>query len=359
MSKQSSRAIKAMDESFKRDVDNVIHGQRDHLSHVAQKYYDAIIDAEHAKACGIPTAVNYAGKTGCFKTKAAGEFKCGNTGLGYIAIFSPTQGGPYTDRVCAAVTDGSAFLGSTIDVNAATAGVSMVNWSNAPFTSAGSVAANLAYRLVGIKIKVKPVSSATVQDGRLTLVEDPNHEDLAGRSFSNLNGYTYSRGLSAVDLFGASKNEIVLNMHPKGREANASATSYIGPFQWTSWTAATTNGTNTPMVIAADCAVNVAFSYEIYAIWETRGRSAKNLRETIPDSRGIDLVFAACARKSISGWVGQPREVSHSYYSAIWHAASKMGDPILKALKKEFLTKDKGKTASVIKELMSIAGFAA
>jgi hypothetical protein len=342
--KGQQRSQKALQRDFEENVKEILEGPRNVMSKVAHEYYKSIVDLDRAKRVGIPAPFGggpYLSSVQDFTV--SGTMATGTASTGFLTFngfhFYGTsstlrRGGPYSDTTAVVYTD------ATYTKNSAPAagdtGAVSVKFTDSPFLGTLPVG-DLAFRVVAVKISVWANEVFTSQNGSVLLYEDPVHEGLnahgTSQTYETLSQVPHSREVSMLNL-ATDGNECVLNWHPKG-------SNVFSPF---GFHGAGDNATTDagPLVVAVQAAPGTTLKYRVTARYELVGRKVRGKRRRVFDSRGIDLVLNALARKRRDGWYAKPREAEASYKAHWYQSALELGERGLKALSDYAIREVKG-----------------
>ena len=155
--------------------------ERFYLSPCSKTYLKALCDPfslDAGMAC-IPDLVDIPSQK--IMCKARGTFAAGTQGVGYL-VASPLCA--VSDSTFGIVYSGTAYAGTTINVNTATAGVSGSDTGQFPYTSAQI--ANLQQRTVACGLRVRYLGTELNRSGRMVLGRLPAGSSASGYSMTNL-----------------------------------------------------------------------------------------------------------------------------------------------------------------------------
>jgi hypothetical protein len=352
--KNKSKATKSYDKAVEQSLKSVVDGSRKALSKPGQDYLRLLVDPRGAKLVpSIYSLGGFAGQVGLVRTRTRGVAKIGSAGYGFV-FTNAHRVGPYIDRSAAIYTDASyAGTASSAPPNSTTTGgVLANNWSKAPFTAAGSTAAELSFRPIASAIYVYPRSNKLSQDGDIVMLEEPGHIFASNAlSLQNIESHSRSRVLTGAQQ-GDPRVENVLNWHPRGGTAGISSTS--NDFRWTTQGASSANGANIDgdfdLMVLFHGTTGIEYHFEVVTVYECIGFSATALRTRLVDDRSWNIIQNAFASKTVSGWVGNPAKAEHSYLSAAWH----WGKKLLGNASAAYRNVDR----ALVQDLLKVAGFA-
>ncbi len=341
MKKKLGAVDKALDKDLERQIAEIRTGSRKVMSSISQEYLAMMADPKRAKPCRSPTPNGgFVGRTGLSVMKVAGTFACGTQGVGCVA-WSPRGSGPYSDRAACLYTDATNTMNGVSSLPTSTGvGITALYWSQSPYTAAGSNATFLQYRPVASAIYVYPRGAATAQSGDLYLHESPAHSGCT--TFNALFGHRVTRAIRGVQV-GSAETELCLNWHPVGYTVGDGADD----FGWSNQSSAVSSIAAATLAVAAVGAAGTDYHFEIYSVYEVVGSQASGLKAQLMDSRGMDLICAVIASKTISGWVAKPHHAQTSYLAQAWGWAKKLGQ----GLRNDLEGKD-----SVVRQLGSLVG---
>lgn len=323
-----TKISKAMDSDIPRQIRSLKSDSRNNLSIPAKRYLKCVIDPQNADPHPIPTLLGgYVKDVACFKTRSLGTIKTNSaSGFGFMTIFGPQGSGPYRDRFLGTKSE-STYTPLVTQTNPSTANVAGLTWADAPYTAATAAPADVNYCLVGLAVYVRPISAATVMNGRIVILEDPSHINLNDFTFDELAGFPNARVVSGVDL-SSTDPDLVLNWHPCSRGSDNvphQSSSDLGQQNDFGWyynvLANNTSSQDCDLAVAFAGDGSTSYSYEIHAVWEARGRRVKPTDRVVFDSRGMDLVLSTFGDKTESGYHEKPRKVQEVYEAhAAYHA---------------------------------------
>ncbi len=320
-----NKSLKKIEKDAYRDGRHFDDFSRDKLSSAGRKYLDAIVSARTAKPCGIPTLIGgEPGLTGKMKLRYSGTMETGTAGLGFISIGVPGYNGFYSDRIFGLWTD-STFAGTVLSDTSATIGVNTASFAESPYAAAGAVLSRdkVSYRLVGMEVNIQPIGSALNQDGKIAILEEPNHLSLNNLNFNQIATYKNARKVSGIK-FSDQGNKITLNLHP--RQNTTRTDVHFGPFQFAYHNTASgtalidaLGGTGgSCAAIAVSASAGLKYDFTVDAIYECRGFKVKNPSVTYTDGKDMDLVLNIFRNKRQSGWVGKPHEARMGYHGQLF-----------------------------------------
>ncbi len=342
-SKNQKSLEKALDDELKGEVRSVRDGSRKELSEPIKRYLKALVDTKNAK----PTHVPYldggmALRSRSFKIKVEGKFSIGTNGLGYMTIPNPDTSlasggtGPFSTTV-ACTTTLPGYTGTNIGQYATILSANHANytWPSA-YDPTGYKGGDMEFRTVGMTVEVFPESSFSSQNGALYLHEVPDHVLLnwstTSLPISDIQTHQTTRVLRATQT-GPQSEKIVLNWHPQAHAYTEGATAdqnqySMNDFDFKPALTFLGSGFRSPangLVIVAEGAASTSFHFTLTGMFEVRGRLVRGLKGRTVDSRGMDLVSNTLARKTISGYVGNPEHVYESYLWKAWDSAKALG----------------------------------
>lgn len=342
MSANNAKTKKTLDAAIAADLKSLQEGARNVLSGPAMRYARHMLDPRGAPP--VPSVQPLDGTTHVqvVQCHTKGVCQVGTGNIGFVGI-NPTVTGPYTDRF-AAIYSQSGYAGSaSTTVPSSTDGTTLVgaNWAQAPFTAVGSTAAKVSYRCIAAAIYIYPRSNKLSQDGDIYLLDNPAHAFANTMTFGQIEDHPRSRNLPGAQ----SGNPVELNVLDWMPRRGYTDEDQI----WTFQTTAAASGITSVTLAAFLGTPSVSYHFEVWATYECVGYSCTQTVPRFSDSRGWDLILAAYATRTLSGWVGRPYHAQHSMLAALVGAAKKLG---------HLAWKNRGKIADAVKDFaMETAGF--
>lgn len=341
---RGAKVSKAFEKDLERDARDIRDGSRKEISKVGRDYLRAIVDTRNAKKVGVPTLMGGApGSTAVEVYTNQIEVFTGTQGFGYIAlnINHPEQvqyaGGPFRDGKVIQYTT-NAFANTDLHTfgQPLRDGEQQIGWTQSDWFVTGlpnGPARYMQYRPVACTMTVFPDSSFSRQNGRIALLEPPNHTIM--NNITPLSGTAVESAPRAhvirATQTGAQSEKIVLNWHPKNR--------ILGTINYNDWDFGSLPGPGTPLavqipmqdgIICFFADAGTQFHVEVTVMYELKGLSVPNVKPRLTNSRDMDLIFNTFDHKKVSGYVGKPEHVYESYLSKAWSIAKKSQDFISK-----------------------------
>ncbi len=253
-----------------------------HVSKCAQDYARCLMNPFDGPLACIPDyPALHSRRVRVFSRGVVGT--SGTTGIGFITL-SPLRG-LYSDGPMGVFTT-SAYAGTTIDVNSATAGVDQY-FSNADYTSAqyGSAADQVQGRVVAAGLRIKYRGTELNRGGTIYALTEPTHD--------NLNGSTISALAGQADCKKFAVNGQWTNLYYKPFSAGE---NQFGTTSSTSTndTAAFTNYM-VFMIQAPTPTTACEFEFEAYEVAEYTGRNVRGTQPSHFDPTGFAAVHAVAA----------------------------------------------------------------
>jgi hypothetical protein len=362
-SAQATRVTrKSVDSSLRREAhktfDDMERQNREFVSKAAMDYWNFLSDPFNNKPCR-PVWFDgaYTGNTGLVSGHLKGVAQVGSGGYGFISL---TMGrGPTTKVADAPIsyTNGSyaGTAATVIDVGAV--GVNYAALTDVPYDSTEGYS-QLLWRPVAAAIKVTPRGSMTSQDGVITMLEIPGHNNLFFSTQYGVQSYVTTvqhprtriiRGAQLGDPSVVNQ----MNWHPQMSNSDGSTNSgganyVVNDTVFRSFNLSNTTRQIGELLVQFEATANLQFEFEAILVWETKGAKAVGLRPSIQDAHASAIIFNTLCRQRLSGMVGKPHEFRASYQTAMHESARKT---VAKA--KDWLEVGKD-VASIAKE---VAGF--
>jgi len=323
--KNSQKLTKShIDKSLIDDYKEILEHPYNSLTSVGKRYLDCVIDPKRSQPSRIPTIIGGdPGQTSVIKTKVEGQVSIGTLGFGYILLGSPAYNGFYSDRAVMCHTDGT-YASASVSTGVATGLV--FDFPPTPYPAAGAVN-QYDYRLVAQSLEVFPTSSVTNQNGYIGMLEPASRTNLGGQSDISLAAWQRSRLLRGTQL-GDPEIKIVLNIHPIQQVLPGNPTSELSPFSFS-------NQTSTANVLDANGQVGIiwfqgtvgtTYRFEMYAVYEFRGKGAPNPKVSLTNERDMNLALNTFRYKTLSGWVGKPMDAHRGYREVLMEVLRKVKD---------------------------------
>jgi hypothetical protein len=232
--------------------------------------------------CGLPSRkVTYFSK---------GTFSTNSTGFGFIC-FNPFRAA-YTTAVAGQMalrTTAGGFLGTAIDTNSATVGVTSTQPNSSD--SLGSSGA-ISYRLVNAGIRVRFGGTALNRGGRFSGVEHPSHENLNGTNTAGINNFDSSR--QTVEEMNDWFNVVYSPKYPiemSYTDIASEPSPLLDLTQTIAASASTLQGSPYCLGITCDSAVATQLIiYEAFASFETLGSTVHGKTPSYIDPPGYGAV---------------------------------------------------------------------
>jgi len=340
--KRASKASRSIERSLDSDVKDIRRGSRSELSGVCQDYLRALVDTRNAKKVGVPTILGgMPGRTGVERFTEQTDIYVGAQGFGFISCqpndnSTTHPGGLYNDGVAfTATTLPSYNLPGLPQAGTGLAtGLTQFGWAQSPYTVGDYDPVELSYRVVGCTMKIFPEASTLDQNGKIFLVEAPNHASMnqVATSKTTLMSYPKARVLRGAQVTNLSE-EIVLNWHPRSGPKYGASLVSMNDFEFMSAHGIVPTSTTGPLhglLIGVVGTAGTAYHVETTVMYEVKGTRVINIKPRLVDSRGMDLIINILAAKMVAGYVGVPDHVYEGYLYKAWESAKKIGGFISK-----------------------------
>lgn len=331
------------------------HDAASHISNDAEnflskdmvKYIEHAVDPKHAPVALRPApATQYIGLCQKLPLLFRGEFSTGTNGFGYVSV-SPANCAGCSDRLIALSTNAT-YTGSSaspISIGGA-AGISIHYPSKSPFTGASLVANDgeqFQSMVNACGVYVKPVGSATTQNGRMFLLEVPGHpgNGVGNLTLDEIMSHPRTRVISAIQL-GSPGFQNVLNWHP---QVLSTATVVGNDNSFRAPQAAATTIAQSELIIVATGDALTKYEFEIYASYACRGSFTQPTSPMYSDPLGWAAYSNAVSDKRISGWVGTSSMASSIYKGFASRSIRKLQPQSVQDLEKARAKLDDAKAA--------------
>lgn len=292
-------------------------------------FLDHGVDPKRSKPSLRPASGGaYAGMHELVPMKAITSLVVGTGGWGY-ALIDPDSCAACADRAIGLTTTASAVSNSGSTIGIAPAAGAYVSFypSRTGHTGAGFGAANVdgdffQSFVSACAVYVKPVGSATTQNGMMYLLESPGHPagGAAGPTINEVISHPRTRSITGAQI-GDPSFDNVLNYHYQER---VSATGALVS-EYNSPTAATTNANFRSLIVVVQGDPGTEYNLEVYGSWGARGNSTNPTKFRWIDTLGMQSFYNLAAAKRISGWVGNdPAIVREAYRLGLGRAARRV-----------------------------------
>jgi hypothetical protein len=315
--KKQSKILKEEEKSLLASSNHISNDADNYLSKDMVKFVEHAVDPKHAPVGLRPSpSSQYTGLCQKLPVLARGTFAVGAQKFGVLSV-SPSNCLGCSDRRIG-IFSNTLYTGtasSPVPINTSSVGTDVFNVAKAPFSGATLTAndGDLYNALVNAcAVYVKPIGSATTQNGRIFLLEVPGHP---GNGISNLTlqgvmDHPRTRVIDAVQL-GTPGFQNVLNWHPQtiGVEGGAprSDNEFAAP------TSALTDIQRSELIIVVAGDSGTEYEFEVYASYACRGSLTQPTTPMYTDPLGWAAYMNAVADKRISGWVGTAHMATSLY----------------------------------------------
>lgn len=313
--KEDERHLVSSSQHLSNDAENF-------LSKDMIKYVEHAVDPKHAPVGLRPApASQYTGLCQKLPVLCRGVFETGTTGIGSLSV-SPSFNRGLGDRALAVFTNKDLTLTTSSPVpyqGIGIAGVSYAPPAKSPFLQSGLGTNDgdlLNVMTNACAVYVKPIGSATTQNGRIFLLEVPGHpgNGVGTLSFQDVMDHPRTRVIDAVQL-GTPGFQNVLNWHPQslafqsasGHETDDNSFAAPGSL------AVPTSFTNSELIVVVTGDATTKYEFEVYASFACRGRLTQPTVPMYTDPLGWAAYMNAVSDKRVSGWVGSASLASSIY----------------------------------------------
>lgn len=309
---------------LKGEKDNVIH-VANHLSNNAENYLtkEMIGYIEHATdpknnpvALRPAPSSQYAGLCQKLGVWCRGEVSVGTQGHGFMVV-SPTNCAGLADCTMALYTGPSNTYGGVSAMPTSTVGHVGVYGQNVAGSNyfGSSLTGNIGQRYLSMVnacgVYIKPIGSATTQNGKIHLLEVPGHGQPGPGSVNTLSlaevmQHQRTRVVDAVQM-GTPGFQNVLNWHPQSGEG-VNDNDFMAPN-------AISDSVTSELYIVITGDAGTKYEFEIYASYAVRGVGVSATTPMYTDPLGWAAYCNAISDKRLSGWIGSAG-VATSIYKA-------------------------------------------
>lgn len=295
-----SKILKEEEASQFTAVNHLSNSAENYLSPNMIRYIEHAVDPKRNPVALRPApASQYCGLCQKVPVLCRGRFAAGVNGVGSVMVDPFTNLG-CQDRALAVFTDATyAGTAATAVPYSAGAGSYPLYPDKAPFTAA-SISANSDQMISLVNacgLYVKPIGSATTQNGTLFLLEVPGHPGTAaGMTFNDLMNHPRTRLIDAVQL-GSPNFQNVLNWHPQN-SYNDHENVFEAPV------GAFTSLKHAALAVVFVGDAGTSFEFEVYSSYAIRGSLSFPTTPMYVDPLGWAAYLNAIADKRVSGWVG-------------------------------------------------------
>lgn len=238
-------------------------GRMSHLSLTTSDCARCIANPFTGPVCGIPTYPT----TMSFKQRSwvKGQFSTGTGGIGFI-IGNPFQGS-FND-IDAVVYSLSTYAGTTITELLGATVVSGKTNSQYLSTQLGSGTNKLQFRPVAAGLRIRYTGSELNRGGQIIALVDPTHDDMNGRSISDLDSEVTSVRFPVNREWVTVLHRAVTNAELQYQSAYQNS-FYMGL-----------------MIAAASAATPLSYEFEFYVVTEFQGAPVRGQTPTPHDPTG-------------------------------------------------------------------------
>jgi hypothetical protein len=327
----AKKVERALHRDLEPDYRSIINGSRQALSEPAAKFSRYAVDPRGEKGARPTIYRGFVQKSSLIELKTEFDFNTGTGGYGLITV-SPNVGGPFSNTTPILAT-GPTYTGGSGSLLPGGTGVGIVSigWGNAPYAAPLSEA-ELQYRCVACAVYVFPIGSISTMKGALYMLEAPGHSLInTGNTVGNIIANPLTRALRGAQVGDPSQLN-VLNWHMMGREQLAGGSGVSATmnddvaFRNMASLSVSQSHSDLQIIIEGGIAPLDSTSYhvEVYCGYELIGTAALSPEACMYDTRSWDLLRNVWACKTLSGWVGTPRQAVDSYDVAVSHKKKEM-----------------------------------
>jgi hypothetical protein len=179
------------------------------------------------------------------------------------------------------------------------------------------------------------------------MLEWPGHvEATATTTLAEFESNKRTRTIRSASTKDGRSEKIILNFHP--RVSLATGAAQIDDYQFIDVVSrsASVSAFAGPLTFMFSGTPGSQFHYDISFLYEVRGRLVLSTKARLVDSRGMDLVSNMISAKQMSGFLGNPVHVTHSYLGMAWEMGKKLWGSVKTPVKK-----------AALEALKDVAGF--
>lgn len=360
MSKKTAKILK---EEHSGNVQLLNHLSNEAEGHLSKHMMEYIAHATNPKAEKVALrpapAGTYVGLCEPKPVLARGELVVGSGGYGVLAV-SLNTAACCADRAIGTVTDATFAGGSPTPIpSSAATGVTPIYAVGCPQTGVG-LTGNTGESYLSLvnagAILVKPVDSATAQNGVIDLLEVQGHPVISGTTpltIGQVASHPRTRVVDGVQL-GSPNFLNVLNWHPQTSEKEGGQYITSDNF-WRAPSGALAGIDQYELIVVVQGDPGTRYFYEIYASYALRGSRTTPSVPMYSDPIGEAIYMNAIADKRMSGWVGSTGLAKAIYASVVAHSARRLQPKAVADVEKARAALDREKAR---KEARQPSGFA-